>query len=155
MRKLVVLAIVTLVAVLGVAGTASANGPADHSLPPIPPEVEFNPCTGADTLVTLTPRKAVFHLSVDNAGGSHLTGTFLGDITTADGFSGRATGWFGGNDGSGGSGVEVFTATFSATMKNDSKQTVVIHGVFHITLKDGNPVVLFEVESEECRGKPS
>jgi len=164
MRKLILLVAVALFAVLGTAGIVSAV--TDHSLPPDDVFTDVNPCTGALTTITVSFKQAVFHESQDATGGLHLTGTAVGTITTADGFSGRQTFWFGANIESGGSDLSVNTFTESATLRGPGGQVVVVHGVAHISGKglvfddDGNlisgtPTVAFEKFSLECKGKPN
>jgi len=131
--------------------TALANGPADHTLPPDDVDVDTNPCTGLVTTITISWTKFVLHETLDASGGGHFTVTGVATITTADGFSGRLTFWAGGNFNGGGS-EETFTQ--SATLRNGSGSVVVARGVFHITEKDGVPVVEFDRESLECLGKP-
>lgn len=63
---------------------------------------EQNPCTGDPGLATVT-YNGVFHFSVDETGGSHVTGTQTGTFTfeptdpSLPTYTGRFTGWFGEN----------------------------------------------------------
>jgi hypothetical protein len=136
----------------GIGGALAAN---DHTVPPPVSFTDTNPCTGEDTLITQTFTNAVFHESMDTQGGTHVTGTASGIIETDDGFSGRFTGWFGSNDMIGGGDNGVASDTFSATLRNGEGQVVVVHAVEHITLVDGEIIVVFDHSSLECRGKPA
>ena len=156
MRRLILLpalvATVALVAGLWTGGSVYAGGPADHTLPPDEVSDDINPCTGAVTTLTLSYKTAVVHFTDDASGGGHFTFTATGTITTADGFSGRFTIWPGENDRSN---VTAATFTFSATLQGPDGQAVNVHGLFHITVKNGEPVVEFEKEIFECVGKPA
>lgn len=154
MRKLLTAFGLTLALVALTVPAALASGPADHTLPPDEVFEDVNPCTGELTTVTQSYKTAVFHENVDSAGGLHFTFTGTGAITTTDGFSGRFTVWAGANVVAGGD-VAVETFTFSATLRNGSGQLVNAHFVVHISVIDGTPVVEVEVDSLECRGKPS
>jgi hypothetical protein len=147
----VVMATVGLAIIVGVANVSAAN---DHTVPPPDVFVDANPCTGLDTTITQTYSKAVSHFSMDANGGEHFTGTLVGTIETADGYSGRFTIWFGDNvSGDGEHSVSSFT--FSSTLGNDSGQRIVIHQVGHVTFVDGALVVEIDNSSFECRGMPA
>ena len=154
MSKLLFAVVSATVAVLVVFGAATVSAANDHTLPPPDVFVDENPCTGLDTTITQTYKKAVFHFSEDGNGGGHVTGTLVGTIETADGFSGRFTIWFGENL-SGDGEHFVGTFTFSATLHNDAGQQVVVHETGHITVVDGEIIVEVEHTIFECRGKPA
>lgn len=125
-----------------------------HDLPPNEVFTEVNPCTGALAIITEVYTNAVFHLSVDASGGTHVTGTANGTISTNDGFAGRFTDWFGGKAG-GGSGVDQDHFTFSATLRNGAGQVANVHASGHFIMKDGVPVKTTDNFSAVCVGKPS
>ncbi len=155
LRWLGALVIATVIVGFGVlSGAGVALAANDHTVPP--PDVfdDINPCTGDEVEITQTYTKAVFHLSEDAHGGFHFTGTFSGTIATEDGYSGRFTFWFGGNESSDFS-HSVGTFTFSATLGNGTGQRVVVHELGHVTIVDGDIVVEIENSSLECKGKPA
>jgi hypothetical protein len=153
MRKLLAALPLTLALGALLVPTALASGPADHTLPPDASFEDVNPCTGELTTVTQSYRTAAFHETVDSSG-AHFTFTGAGAITTTDGFSGRFSESGGANFVAGGD-VAVETFRFSATLRNGSGQLVNATFVVHITVVDGTPVAEVELDSVECRGKPS
>jgi hypothetical protein len=121
-----------------------------------------NVCTGNPTTVTLSNRILVIHDDVDPTGRQHVSGTVIGDIATADGFSGRFTITFGENV----SGpvivgefrgfLDLTNSTF--TLQNGSGALLLVHGVSHVTIPAGpvgEPKGEVEILSAECLGKPS
>jgi len=148
-------ATVALVAGLWTVGNVYAGAPADHTLPPDDVFDDINPCTGEVTTITQSYKTAVVHFTDDASGGGHFTFTGTGTITTADGFSGRFTVWPGANGGSGGSNLEEETFTFSATLRGPGGQVANVHFVGHVTVKNGEPVVVIDREIFECVGKPA
>lgn len=106
MRKLIILAVVSIVAILGVAGTVSANGEGAETFTitvhrVTESEADVNPCSGAPGVVTST-FNAVFHMT-ENKNGVHVTGTATGDFEFVPNdpseptFTGKFTTWFGEN----------------------------------------------------------
>jgi hypothetical protein len=151
------LAVVSLAA--GVLGAMAVLGTTafaanDHTVPMPDTFSDINPCTGDVVMITETYTKSVMHESTDANGGAHFTGTLVATLETSDGFSGRQTIWFGDNASGDGS-HDVNSFTFSATLGNGSGQRVVIHENAHMTIVDGNPVVVRDSASFECRGKPN
>ena len=71
--------------------------PAERTPLPDVSLVSPNECTGNLTTVTLSNRIIVIHDDVDPTGRQHLAVTITGDISTADGFSGRFVITFGQN----------------------------------------------------------
>jgi len=112
---------------------------------------EANPCTGDPGLVTVT-YNAVFHESVDAAGGTHLTGTLTGTFefqptdTSQPSYSGRFTNWFGGNIGANGQG---FWSTFSLTGYGSDGSVIHFNGVMQFHVSNGEVNVEFTLEN--CR----
>jgi hypothetical protein len=145
---------------LAAAAAPSLAAPAQRF--PIPDESfqVVNPCTGNLTTVTQSNQILVIHDDIDPNFGEHVTGTITGDSTTADGFSGRFTVWFGMNlqDITDPLIVGEFANTASATLRDGSGAVIVIHMVFHVTIPPGGTGGLkgfVDNVSAECRGKPS
>ena len=95
---------------------------------------------------------AVFHESVDAAGGMHLTGTLAGTFefgptdTSQPSYSGRFTSWFGGNIGANGEG---FWSTFSLTGWGSDGSVIHFNGVTQFHYSNGELHVDFTLEN--CR----
>jgi hypothetical protein len=120
-----------------------------------------NACTGNLTTVTLSNRILLIHEDVDPTGRHHLAVTLTGDIATADGFSGRFVTTFGDNVqgplivGEFRGFLALTNSTF--TLRNESGQLILIHGVSHVTIPAGPTGELtgeVEIFSVECLGKP-
>jgi hypothetical protein len=141
----------------GSTSLGSSLGPTavvDHDLPP--DEVEdpgINPCTGALTTLTLHFLKFVERIDTDASGTQHHHVSIVAEVTSSDGFSGKATANFTGLA-KPGSGLEIDHEGFSFLLHNDAHQTIVAHLVAQDVLEDGNTHVEFEIELTECRGKP-
>lgn len=129
------------------------------------PDLSFvspNACTGNPTTFTLSNRIIVIHDDVDPTGRQHLAGTVTGDVSTADGFSGRFVVTFGQNVrgplivGEFRGFLAQTNATF--TLQNGDGAVLLAHGVSHVTIPAG-PVGELKGEVEilrvECFGKPS
>ena len=121
-----------------------------------------NECTGNLTTVTLSNRIMMIHDDVDPTGRQHLAGTITGDISTADGFSGRFVITFGQNVrgplivGEFRGFLDLTNATF--TLQNASGAVLLLHGVSHVTIPAGTVGELkgeVEIARVECLGKPS
>jgi hypothetical protein len=121
-----------------------------------------NACTGNLTTITLSNRIIVIHDDVDPTGRQHLAATVTGDISTADGFSGRFVVTFGQNArgplivGEFRGLLDLTNATF--TLQSDSGAVLLVHGVSHVTIPAGPEGELrgdVEILSVECVGKPS
>jgi hypothetical protein len=158
MRRFVIAASLALVIVLSMAAVVSAKALTftDHTPPPDEMFVDINPCTGSPHTVSLSFKKAVFHVTTDNTGGFHVTGTVNATASTDDGFAGRFTGWFGANEPSGGSDIFEATDTFAATMHGPGSQTLLVKGVVHITIDVSTFTVRSFVDNFTltCVGKP-
>jgi hypothetical protein len=151
MRKLLTVVAVML-GCLVPTGAALAD-PAMHEVPPDDVFVDVNPCTGQLTTITNSFKSFVIREGTDAAGGFHVTGTGVGTITTADGFSGRFTFWFGFNATKSGTTVETFTN--SNTLGNGSGQRVLVTVAFHVTVVNGEVRVEHEHVNFTCVGKPA
>lgn len=151
MRKLLALLGVLLVAVALPAGAIA--DPAVHELPPDDVFQDVNPCTGQVTTITQHFTKFVVREGADAAGGFHVTGTGVGTLTTADGFAGRFTFWFGFNGTASGTSVDTFTN--SNTLTNGSGQRVLVTVAAHVTSVDGEITVEHELVNFKCVGKPA
>lgn len=138
----------------GLASLGSSVGPiavTNHDLPP--DEVEDpgpNPWTGALTTLTIHFVKFVERLETDASGAQHHTVGGVAELSTSDGFSGKATFHFTGYA----DGLEVDHEVNSLVLDNDSGQTIVARFLRQEVREDGNIHVDFEVEFVECRGKP-
>ena len=160
LRKLPVL-VFALLASATVAGPAL---PAPAQRIPLP-DVSLaapNECTGNLTTVTLSNRIMVIHDDVDPTGRQHLAGTITGDISTADGFSGRFVVTFGQNVrgpllvGEFRGFLDLTNATF--TLQDGNGAVLLLHGVSHVTIPAGTVGELkgeVEIAKVECLGKPS
>lgn len=150
---------VTLVATLTFLAfsiTAVANGPAIHFGPGDVPDDVFpapNGCTGALTTFTAVHESLVLHETLDAQGGSHVTGTEHGTITSTDGFSGNFTAWFGGSGGGNGAIVGQFTATVILTNADGDRLKVQIVEAF--TLVGGEAKAEVSRFSSKCIGSGS
>jgi hypothetical protein len=98
-----------------------------------------NPCTGDPGTATVT-YNAVFHMSVDATGGTHVTGTMTGTFAfvptdaSKPSYTGRVTNWFGGNIGANGEG---FWSTFSITAYGSDGSVIHFNGVMQFHLSNG------------------
>jgi hypothetical protein len=158
MRKFLIPAFA--LAFFAVSANSSLAAPAQRFALPDVSQENLNVCTGAMTTVTLTKRVLVIHDDVDPNLGQHQTGTFTGDIATADGFAGRFTVRFGMNlrDISDLLIVGEFANTASFTLQNGSGALILVHAVFHVTIPPagvGELKGLVDFVSAECRGAPS
>lgn len=155
MRRVFVTFIATLT-FLALSIAAAANGPALHFGPGDVPNEAFpapNGCTGALTTFTAVHESLVIHETLDAQGGSHVTGTEHGTITSADGFSGSFTAWFGGSSGGNGAVVGQFTATLILTNADGDRLKVQIVEAF--TLVDGEAKAEVSRFSSTCIGSGS
>jgi hypothetical protein len=157
MRKFLVPVIALVFSAAAV--TPSLAAPAQRF--PIP-NVSFqvvNPCTGNTTTVTQSNQILVIHDDVDPNNGQHVSGTITGDTATADGFSGHFATWFGMNlqDITDPIIVGEFADTFSATLRDGSGAVLVVHAIFHVTVPPASGALrgFVEIDSAECRGRPS
>lgn len=151
MRKLLALGGVLLVSFALPAGAIA--DPAVHDVPPDETFTDVNPCTGQLTTITQHYTKFVIREGADAAGGFHVTGTAVGTLTTADGFAGRFTFWFGFNGTQSGTSVETFTN--SNTLGNGSGQRVLVTIAAHVTSVNGVITVEHELVNFKCVGKPA
>lgn len=151
MRKLLALGGILLASVALPAGAIA--DPAVHDVPPDETFTDVNPCTGQPTTITQHYTKFVLREGPDGAGGFHVTGTAVGTVTTADGFSGRFTFWFGFNGNASGTSAETFTN--SNTLGNGSGQRVLVTVAAHMTFVNGELQVEHELENFKCVGKPA
>lgn len=142
-RKLLPL-VATVVLLLGFAGPAAAATAVTQTVHNFTQTfVEENPCTG-DLATVTTTYNGVFHMSTDDAGGVHVTGTLTGTFelvpldTSLPSYTGRFTQWFGGNVSANGEG---FWVTFringtgsdgSVLMLNAVQQLHVSNGELHV-----------------------
>jgi hypothetical protein len=131
---------------------AAATSETSHEPPDDFVETDTNPCTGEETEITYHFLQYVEHFTGDGAGGGHIEGSAVIEVTTADGFSGRAHFRFSESLTAGD--VEQHAEAFSITVGNGTGQRIAVHGIFHIVIVDGEVVVDFESGSEECLGKP-
>jgi hypothetical protein len=150
-RKL--LTVVGLVLASLVSAGAALADPAVHEVPPDDVFVDVNPCTGELTTITNSFKSFVIREGTDAAGGFHVTGTGVGTITTADGFSGRFTFWFGFNSTKSGTTIETFTN--SNTLGNGTGQRILVTVAFHVTIVSGEVTVEREHVNFRCVGKPA
>jgi hypothetical protein len=110
-----------------------------------------NPCTGDLGTVTTT-YNGVFHISFDDTGGVHVTGTLTGtfefapDDASLPSFTGRFTNWFGQNIGANGQG---FWSTFSLTGYGSDGSVIHFNGVVQFHVSNGEIHVDFTYEN--CR----
>jgi hypothetical protein len=159
LKPLLVLAFALVVSAT-IAGPA-LPAPAQRSPLPDLSFVASNACTGNTTTFTLSNRIIVIHDDVDPTGRQHLAGTVTGDISTADGFSGRFALTFGQNV----SGPVIvgefrgFLALTNATftLQNGDGAVLLAHGVSHVTIPAGPEGELkgeVEILRVECVGKP-
>ena len=152
MRKLLLLTVVALASLSVAAGAGAA--PAVHIDVPDDVFTDVNPCTGELTTITYSYKMFVIREEPDAAGGFHVTGTGVGTITTADGFSGRFTLWFGFNGTHSGRSESTFTN--SNTLRDGSGRVILVTFLNHITYVEGGDVI---VEREQvnfkCVGKPA
>jgi hypothetical protein len=144
---------------LAAAAAPSLAAPAQRFPIPDVSEENLNVCTGSLTTVTLSNRVLVIHDDVDPNDGHHVTGTLTGDISTADGFSGRFTVRFGMNlqDITDPLIVGEFANTASFTLQDGSGGLILIHAVFHVTVPPAGGELRGSVDnvSARCLGKPS
>jgi hypothetical protein len=101
--------------------------------------------------ITYHYRTFVIREGSDGAGGFHVTGTGTGTATTSDGFSGRFTFWFGGNERPDGSFSE--TSTNSNTLGDGSGARILVTVQSHVTIANGEPRVEHEQVNFRCVGK--
>jgi hypothetical protein len=135
-RHLVGLAVVAAFA--AAAGTSAAAPPQRFALPDVN-LVLLNPCTGHDTLVTLSNRELVIHDGVDAADGAHEQSAVTGDIADSDGFSGRfsITSVSNVRDTSDPLIEGEFRNASAVTMRDGSGRVVRAHMLFHVTIPSG------------------
>jgi hypothetical protein len=150
MKKLVLL-VGALTAALALTAAASAGSPAMKIDLPDETFVDLNPCTGELATITQSYTTFVIREGSDGAGGTHVTGTGTGKVTTSDGFSGRFTFWFGGNTRADGSFDETFTT--SNTLGDGSGARILITVQEHVTIANGEVRVEHEQVNFRCVGK--
>jgi hypothetical protein len=149
------------VVLLAAAAAPSLAAPAQRISLPDTTFQGFNPCTGNGTTFTLSNGVLVIHDDVDPSLNQHVAATITGDISTADGFSGRFNNRFGMNlrdisdpliEG------EFRGDSSSATLRDGSGRVIVLRAVFHVTVPSGPVGELkgsVDTFSLECVGKPS
>ncbi len=112
---------------------------------------DVDSCTGVPGEITVT-YNGVFHVSEDPNGGVHVTATqtgtvqFIPDDASLPSYSGRFTGWFGGNVTSNGEG---FWVTFRVNASGSDGSTEVLNAVEQVHFSNG--VLHVEFFKLNCR----
>jgi hypothetical protein len=142
-------------ALLAGGGSALANtAPETVTLDPIV-FTDVNPCTGEAHIVTLTLTLRAHEFELTDPARHHGTTQLAGTIATSDGFSGRITeieidngaGLFGEDEGRG-----MATAVTNGIARDDSGAGFSVHLLFHVTVVNGEPLVVVDRFRLECLG---
>ena len=123
-------------------------------------DYELAPCTGHDTIVTLSNRELVIHDGVDEADGTHGHSTVTGDVADSDGFSGRFSGTSASNvrDTSDALIEGEFKIASFVLLRDGSGSVARLHVLFHATVPSGpvgEPKGTVDRFSLECLGNGS
>lgn len=142
-------------ALLTTAGSALASGPPETIVLPPRTFAAVNPCTGEPHLVTIaeTVRSHAFELA--DPARLHVNDRLTGTITTSDGFAGTIAevgidngAWLSPEEESRGA----FTAIVRGIARNGSGDAFAVRMVFHVTIVDGEPIVVTDQFRLECIG---
>jgi hypothetical protein len=146
-------AIVTALLLLSAPPATAAAAPVVVPVEATFPAGFLNPCTGEGFHVTITGTLRLHAFTLTN-GTEHIDAHLSVDVTTDDGFSGRARHTFVANT-SGPSGSVAISDVFQLTLSDEAGHRVAVHAVMHATVAAGEPVVAIERFTARCVGVPS
>lgn len=150
MRLHTVVAVFAAALLIGGGSALASSRPETVVLPPRT-LAAVNPCTGQSHLVTIAETLSSHAFELANPARLHVNDRLTGTITTSDGFSGTIA-EVGIDNGAWEEGNGEFGAVINGVARNASGDAFSVHGVFHVTVVDGEPVVVIDRFRLECLG---
>src|SRR5215203_1328046 len=153
--KLTRAAATTAVAVALAGGSAiPAAAATDTVVRPPRTFAAVNPCTGEDHLVTIAQTGSLHTFELSDPDRLHVNDRLTGTLTTTDGFSGTIS--EAGVDNTASPDSDEETGAYGSVVfgiaRNDSGLAFSVHGVFHVTVVDGESIVVVDNFRVDCLG---